>query len=89
LRPFQNVSFFKFKEGENFNHLDTLSILRNNSPKFHGGLKFAPDAEIGQKEVFCEGLKLQYGRKAGDFLLKLSEPWSDTGFLCFINLNRI
>ena len=59
--------FFKFKEGERFNHWDTLSILRINSPKFRGGLKLAPDAEIGQKEVFCEGLKLQYERKAGDF----------------------
>jgi len=33
---------FKTKEGENFNHRNTLSILRINSPKFGGGLKFEP-----------------------------------------------
>jgi hypothetical protein len=47
---------FKFKEGENFSHRNTLSILRINPPKFGGGLKFEPDAEIGQKGAFCKGL---------------------------------
>jgi hypothetical protein len=40
------------KESENFNHRNTWSILRINPPKFDGGLKFEPDAEIGQKGVF-------------------------------------
>jgi hypothetical protein len=54
---FEKRSFlFKFKEGENFNHRNTLSILRINPPKFGGGLKFEPDAEIGQKGAFCKGL---------------------------------
>jgi hypothetical protein len=53
----------KAKEGENFNHPSTicrtygagknkLSILRINPPKFGDGLKFEPDAEIGQKGAF-------------------------------------
>jgi hypothetical protein len=58
---------FKAKEGENFNHpreigfafhgagTNTLSILRINPPKFGGGLKFEPDAGIGQKGAFCKG----------------------------------
>jgi len=36
----------KFKKGENFNHMNTLSIFR--------GLKFEPDAEIGQKGGFSK-----------------------------------
>jgi hypothetical protein len=47
---------FKAKEGENFNYRNTLSILRINPPKFGGGLKFEPDAGIGQKGAFCKGL---------------------------------
>jgi hypothetical protein len=47
---------FNNKEGENFNHRNTLSILRINPPKFGGGLKFEPDAGIGQKGAFCKGL---------------------------------
>jgi hypothetical protein len=58
---------FKFKKGDNFNlpitiyrtygaGRNTLSILRINPPKFGGGLKFEPDAEIGQKGAFCKGL---------------------------------
>jgi hypothetical protein len=43
---------FKAKEGENFNHRNTLSISRINPPKFGGGLKFESDAGIGQKRVF-------------------------------------
>ena len=39
---------FKFKEGENFNHSNTLKVFR--------GLKLSPDAEIGQKGRFCKGL---------------------------------
>jgi len=48
---------FKAKEGENFNHRNTWSILRINPPKFGGGLKFEPDAGIGQKGTFCKGLE--------------------------------
>jgi hypothetical protein len=33
-----------------------LSILRINPPKFGGGLKFEPDAEIEQKGAFFKGL---------------------------------
>jgi hypothetical protein len=40
---------FEFKEGDNFNHRNTL-VFR--------GLKFEPDAEIGQKGAFCKGLML-------------------------------
>jgi hypothetical protein len=58
---------FKDKKGENFNHpgticrtygagRNTLSISRINPPKFGGGLKFEPDAGIGQKGAFCKGL---------------------------------
>jgi hypothetical protein len=47
----------KAKEGENFNHRNTWSILRINPPKFGGGLKFEPDAGIGQKGAFFKGLK--------------------------------
>jgi hypothetical protein len=49
---------FKIKEGENFNHRNTLSILRINPPKFGGGLKFEPDDGIGRKGAFCKGLTL-------------------------------
>jgi len=35
-----------------------LSISRINPPKFGGGLKFEPDAEIEQKGAFCKGLKI-------------------------------
>jgi len=38
---------FKVKEGENFNHRNTLSILRI-ALKLHCVPKFEPDAEIGQ-----------------------------------------
>jgi hypothetical protein len=48
--------FFKFKEGENFNHRNTLRILRINPPKFGGGLKFESDEEIGKKGEFYRGL---------------------------------
>jgi hypothetical protein len=46
---FEKYSFlFKFKESENFNHRNTLSISRINPPKFDGGLKFELDPrEIG------------------------------------------
>jgi len=55
----KNAHFFEFKKGGNFNHSDgksigtgiqTLSILRINPPMFGSGLKFEPEAEIGQKE---------------------------------------
>jgi len=48
---------FKFKEGENFNHRNTLSILRI-ALKLHFVPKFEPDTEIGQKGAFCKGLKI-------------------------------
>jgi len=63
---------FKFKEGENFNHRNTLSILRINPPKFGGGLKFEPDKEIGQKGTFCKGLvkeSLMFGIGMPEMLL--------------------
>jgi hypothetical protein len=52
---------------ENFNHpitifrtygavRNTWSISRINPPKFGGGLKFEPDAGIGQKGAFRKGL---------------------------------
>jgi hypothetical protein len=47
---------FKAKEGENFNHRNTLSISRINPPKVGGGLKFESDAGIGQKGALFEGL---------------------------------
>jgi len=53
----KHASLFKFKEGDNFNRRNTRSILRINPPKFGGGLKFEPDAEIGQKGGFCKSLK--------------------------------
>ena len=53
---------FKFKEDEDFNHRNTLSISKINPPKFGGGLKSESDAEIGQKGAFCKGLRLQLGR---------------------------
>jgi len=58
----------KFNEGDNFNHMNTLSISRINPQKFGGGLKFGSDpkgigsafhgasAEIGQKGRFYKGL---------------------------------
>jgi len=56
---FEKCQFlFKFKKGDNFNHRNTLSISRINPPKFGGGLKFEPDAEIEQKGAFCKGLKI-------------------------------
>jgi len=45
---------FKFKKGDNFNYTITLSISRINPPKFGGGLKFEPDAEIGEKGAFAK-----------------------------------
>jgi hypothetical protein len=57
IETFEKCSFlFKFKEVENFNRRNTLSILRINPPKFGDGLKFEHDAEIGQKGAFCKGL---------------------------------
>jgi len=48
-------SFSKFKEGENFNRRNTLSILRI-ALKLHCVPKFEPDTEIEQKGVFFKGL---------------------------------
>jgi hypothetical protein len=52
------VAGFKFKEGENFNHRNTLSILRI-ALKLHCVPKFEPDTEIGQKGAFCKGLIIE------------------------------
>ena len=54
---------FKFKEDENFNHRNTLSILRI-ALKLHFVQNVEPDTEIGQKVAFCKdltGLKLNGG----------------------------
>ena len=51
------VAGFKFKEGENFNHRNTLSILRI-ALKLHFVQNVEPDAEIGQKGAFCKGLDI-------------------------------
>ena len=65
LETFEKCSIlFKTKEGENFNHRNTLSILRINPPKFGGGLKFEPDAGIGQKRAFCKGLNFISKRRS-------------------------
>ncbi len=48
---------FKFKAGENFNHRNTLSILRI-ALKLHFVQNVEPNAEIGQKGAFCKGLNL-------------------------------
>jgi len=48
---------FKVKEGENFNHRNTLSILRI-ALKLHCVPKFEPDTEIEQNGVFFKGLKI-------------------------------
>jgi len=58
---------FKFKEGENFNHRNTLSISRiklklhfvhnvETDPREIGSAFHGAGAEIGQKVVFCNGL---------------------------------
>jgi hypothetical protein len=45
----KNAKFcFSGKEDENFNHRNTPPVFR--------GLKFEPDAEIGQKGIFFKGL---------------------------------
>jgi hypothetical protein len=46
---------FKFKEGENFNHRNTWSILRIKL-KLLCEQNVEPDTEIGQKGAFCKGL---------------------------------
>ncbi len=60
---------FKFKAGENFNHPDeigtsihTLSILRIVL-KLHFVQNVELNAEIGQKGVFCKGLKVNKSGK--------------------------
>jgi len=45
---------FKFKEGESFNHRNTLSISRINPPKFGGGLKFELTQKLGKKRDFSK-----------------------------------
>jgi hypothetical protein len=48
---------FKFKEGENFNHWNTFSILRIKL-KLHCVQNVELDTEIGQKGAFCKCLNL-------------------------------
>jgi len=61
-RPLKNAHFCLSSslrpvgEGENFNHRNTLSILRINPPEFGDGLKIEPEAEIGQKGGVCKGI---------------------------------
>jgi len=45
----------KYKEGDNFNRRNTLSISRI-ARKLHFVPKFEPDAVIGQKGALCKGL---------------------------------
>lgn len=70
---FEGCSFLsKFKEGDNFNHMNTLSILRINPPKIGGGLKFEPvdksrlsgTQKLGKKERFAKVSRMEdsYGR---------------------------
>jgi len=51
------VAGFKLKEGENFSHRNTLSILRI-ALKLHFVQNVEPDTETGQKGAFCKGLIL-------------------------------
>jgi len=53
---------FKFKEGENFNHRNTFSILRIKL-KLHCEQNVEPDTEIGQKGAFCKGLEPKQGER--------------------------
>jgi hypothetical protein len=50
---------FKFKEGENFNHRNTFSILRIKL-KLHCVQNVELDTEIGQKGAFCKCLNLYH-----------------------------
>ncbi len=56
------VAGFKFKEGENFNHRNTSSILRI-AQKLHFVQNVEPDTEIGQKGAFCKGLYMVMGER--------------------------
>jgi len=51
---------FKVKEGENFNHRNTLSISRI-ALKLHCVPKFEPDAEIGQISADFEMGRFEIG----------------------------
>jgi hypothetical protein len=56
LETFEKCSiFFKFKEDENFNRRNTLSILRIKL-KLHFVQNVESDTEIGQKGVFFKGV---------------------------------
>jgi len=43
----KTLDFIQGKENDNLNHTNTLSVSRNNPPKFGGGLKFEPNAGNG------------------------------------------
>jgi len=45
--------FSKIKEGENYNHTNTLEYFEDLSAS--GGLKFESDADIGGKDWFRSG----------------------------------
>ena len=50
--PERKLGFFvQIKEGDNFNHRNTLSI---SSPAA-GGIKVEPDADMGEKDSFHSG----------------------------------
>jgi len=56
LETFEKCSIlFKFKEGENFIHRNTFSILRIKL-KLLCEQNVEPDTEIGQKGAFCKGI---------------------------------
>jgi len=46
----------KYKEGDNFNHMNTFSISRI-ARKLHFVPKFEPDTVIGQKGALCKDLR--------------------------------
>ena len=75
----------KYKEGEDFNRRNTLSISRI-ARKLHFVPKFEPDAVIGQKGALCKGLTLTaavryYHLKERFLLRRLSRAGSQQHFL--------
>jgi len=58
----KRFSFFKFKEGENFNRRNTCSISRI-ALKLHCVPKFEPDAEIGQISADFELGRFEIGSR--------------------------
>jgi len=57
IETFEKCSIlFKFKEGGNFNHRNTWSILRIKL-KLLCEQNVEPDTEIGQKGAICKGFE--------------------------------